>query len=83
MTAVSLMLADPVSDGAVRQASVSLLVASGEVGDLGAVEHPPGHAVAWDRALPASAVAIATSCVLVDLGVVLVQHLRHVWHCGA
>ena len=81
------MLADPVSDGAIRQASVSLLVASGEVGDLGAVDHPPGHAVAWDRALPASAVAIATSCVLVvvvtvDLGVVLVQHLRHVWHCG-
>ena len=76
------MLADPVSDGAVRQASVSLFVASGEVGDLGAIDHPLGHKVAWDRTLPASAVAIATSCVLVDLGVVLVQHLRHVWHCG-
>ena len=45
------MLADPVSDGAVRQASVGLLVASGEVSDLGAVDHPLGHAVAWDRAL--------------------------------
>ena len=87
LTAVSLVLADPVSDGAVRQAGVGLLVASGEVGDLGAVDHPLGHAIAWDRTLPASAVAIATSCVLVlvatvDLGVVLVQHLRHVWHCG-
>ena len=81
------MSADPVSDGAVRQASVSLLVASGEVGDLGAINHPLGHAVAWHRALPASTVAIATSGVLdvvatVDLDVVLVQHLRHVWHCG-
>ena len=58
------MLADPVSDGAVRQAGVGLLVASGEVGDLGAVDHPLGHAVAWHRALPASTVAIATSGVL-------------------
>ena len=87
MAAVSLMPADPVSDGAVRQASVSLLVASGEVGDLGTIDHPLGHAVAWHRALSASAVAIATSSVLgvvatVDLDVVLVQHLRHVWHCG-
>ena len=55
------MSADPVSDGAVRQAGVGLLVASGEVGDLGAIDHPLGHAVAWDRTLPASAVAIATS----------------------
>ena len=81
------MPADPVPDGAVRQAGVSLLVASGEVGDLGTIVYPLGHAVAWDRALPASTVAIATSCVLVvvatvDLGVMLVQHLRHVWHCG-
>ena len=81
------MPADPVPDGAVRQAGVSLLVASGEVGDLGTIDYPLGHAVAWDRALPASTVAIATSCVLVvvatvDLGVVLVQHLCHVWHCG-
>ena len=55
------MLADPVSDGAVRQASVGLLVATGEVGDLGAVDHPLGHAVAWDTTLPASALAISTS----------------------
>ena len=58
------MPADPISDGAVRQASVSLLAASGEVGDLGAIDHPLGHAVAWHRALPASTVAIATSGVL-------------------
>ena len=45
------MLADPVSDGAVRQASVSLLVASGEVGDLGAVEHPPGTLLLFDPLL--------------------------------
>ena len=82
------MSADPVPDGAVRQASVSLLVASGEVGDLGAIDHPLGHAVAWHRALYALALAIATSSLLgvvatVDLDVVLVQHLRHVWHCGA
>ena len=81
------MPADPISDGAVRQASVGLLVAGGEVSDLGAIDHPLGHAVAWHRALPASTVAIATSGVLdvvatVDLDVVLVQHLRHVWHCG-
>ena len=87
MTAVSLIPADPVSDGAVRQAGVGLLVASGKVGDLGAINHPLGHAVAWHRALPASTVAIATSCVAavvatVDLGVVLVQHLCHVRHCG-
>ena len=31
------MLADPVPDGAVRQAGVSLLVAGGEVSDLGYV----------------------------------------------
>ena len=53
------MPADPVSDGAVRQASVGLLVASGEVGDLGAIDHPLGQA---DRALSALAVAVATSC---------------------
>ena len=46
----------------------------------GAVDHPLGHVVAWDRALPASAVAIATSCVLVvlatvDFGVVLIKYL--------
>ena len=45
------MPADPVSDGAVRQAGVSLLVAGGEVSDLGAIDHPLGHAIAWDRAL--------------------------------
>ena len=81
------MFADPVSDGAVRQAGVGLLVAGGEVGDLGPIDLPLGHAVARDRALSALAVAVATSCVAavvatVDLGVVLVQHLCHVWHCG-
>ena len=70
LTAVSLMLADPVPDGAVRQASVSLLVASGEVSDLGAVDNPFGHAIAWKRTLPASAVVIATSCVLVVVATV-------------
>ena len=45
------MPADPVPDGAVRQAGVSLLVASGEVGDLGTIDYLLGHAVAWDRAL--------------------------------
>ena len=64
------MPADPVPDGAVRQAGVSLLVASGEVGDLGTIDYPLGHAVAWDRTLPASAVAIATSCVLVVVATV-------------
>ena len=87
VSAVTLMLASPVPDWAVRQASVGLLLASGEVSDLGTIHHPLGHAVAWDWALLSTSVAIATSTWLVvvaadDLGVVLVQHLCHVRHCG-
>ena len=87
VSAVALVLADPVPDWAVRQAGVGLLLARGEVGDLRAVHHPLRHAVAWDWALLSTSVAIATSTWLdvvaaVDLEVVLVQRLRHVWHRG-
>ena len=85
MAAVALVLANPVSDGTIRQASVGLLFARGEVGDLGTVDDPFGHAFAWDWALfpPSMAVTSSTWLVVfaaVDLDVMLVQHLCHVRH---
>ena len=86
VAAVTLVFTDPVPDQAVGQASVGLLLACGEVSYLGAVDHYLGHALAWDGALLSSSVSVATFVWLVvvaiaDLDVVLIQHLRHVWHC--
>ena len=54
--AVALVLPNPVSDRAVREPSVGLLLPGGEVGDLSPVDHPLGHAVARHWALLASSV---------------------------
>ena len=48
---VALMLPDPVPDCDVREPSVGLLLPGGEVGDLGPIDHPLGHAVARHWAL--------------------------------
>ena len=81
------MLADPVPNGAVGQPSVGLLQAGAEVGDLGAVNDPFRHAVAWQWALSPTSMAVAPSTGLhllssAHLGVVLVHLLRHVGHGG-
>ena len=85
--AVALVLAYPVPHGAVREASVGLLLPCGGVGDLCSIHHPLGHAVAWQWALPTAAVAVASPTFLhlvasPHLAVVLAQLLSHVWHGG-
>ena len=84
---VALVFADPVSDGALGEASVGLLATGGEVGHLGSVDNTLGHAVPWYGASFSSTVAIAPSTFLHlaavhHLVVVLFDLLRHVWHGG-
>ena len=86
MSAVALVLGDPVSDLALGEAGVGLLLASVGVGHLRRVHHPFRHAVARYWALTPPSVSVASSCQLLlaprQLGVVLLQLLTHVGHCG-
>ena len=79
MTAVALVLGDPVSDLALGEAGVGLLLASVGVGHLRRVHHPFRHAVARYWALAPPSVSVASSCQLLlaprQLGVVLLQLL--------
>ena len=78
---VSLMLRDPVSHGTLGEPCVGLLLPCDGVGDLSPVDHPPCHAVAWERALLAASMAVAASALLgaarPHLVVVLVEVLPH------
>ena len=82
--AISLVLGNPVPHGALREACVGLLLASGGVGDLRPIDYSLRHAVTWQWTLPASSVAIAPSTGLHTLRphlvVVLVEGLAHVGH---
>ena len=86
MPAVALVLSDPVSDLALGEAGVGLLLASVGVGHLRRVHHPFRHAVARYWALTPPSVSVASSCQLLlaprQLGVVLLQLLTHVGHGG-
>ena len=86
MPAVALVLSDPVSDLALGEAGVGLLLASVGVGHLRRVYHPFRHAVARYWALTPPSVSVASSCQLLlaprQLGVVLLQLLTHVGHGG-
>ena len=84
---VALVPGYPVSDGAVGDASVGFLQASGELGHLCTIEDALGHAVSRNGALSPSSVTIAAATLLhmvtaKQLVVVLLYGLSHVWHGG-